>query len=76
MRKLAPAQVSYRDDFLILYRLYIIMGHFISRLFEGILHVDKRHVRLKIANSTHALPVPNRWSFCIYMIPLQNFALE
>ena len=27
-------------------------------LFEGILHVDKIHVRFKIANIPHALPVP------------------
>ena len=37
----------------------MIMGHFISGLFEGmILHVDKIHVRLKIANIAHVLPVP------------------
>ena len=58
MRKLAPARVSYRHDFLISYRVYMIMGHFISGLFEGTLHVDKIHVRFKIANITHALPVP------------------
>ena len=27
-------------------------------LFEGTLHIDKIHVRLKITNITHALPVP------------------
>ena len=32
MRKLAPVLVSYRDDFLISYRVYMMMGHFISRL--------------------------------------------
>ena len=58
MRKLAPARVSYRHDFLISYRAYMIMGHFISGLFEDTLHVDKLHVRFKIANITHALPVP------------------
>ena len=58
MRKLSPAQVSYRDDCLISYRVYMMIGHFISRLFEGTLHVDKIHVRFKIANITHALPVP------------------
>ena len=58
MRKLAPARVSYRHDLLIWYRVYMIMGHFISGLFEGILHVDKVNVQLKIANITHALPVP------------------
>ena len=59
MRKLAPARVSYRDD--LLYRVHMIMGRFISGLFEGILHVDKIHVRFKIANITHALPVPVYW---------------
>ena len=58
MRKLAPARVSYRHDLLIWYRVHMIMGHFISGLFEGILHVDKVNVQLKIANITHALPVP------------------
>ena len=41
MRKLALAQVSYRDDFFISYRVYVIVGHFISQLFEGTLHVDE-----------------------------------
>ena len=54
MRKLAPARVSYQDDFLISYRT----GSFHISLFEGTLHVDKIHVRFKIANITHALPVP------------------
>ena len=58
MRKLALARVSYRHDLLIWYRVHMIMGHFISGLFEGILHVDKVNVQLKIANITHALPVP------------------
>ena len=58
MIKLVPAPVSYRGDFLILYRVYMMMGHFMSRLFEGTLHVDKIPVRLKIAKIAHALPVP------------------
>ena len=44
MRKLAPARVSYRDDFLISYRVYIMTGSFHISLFEGTLHVDKIHV--------------------------------
>ena len=52
------ARVSYRDDLLISYRAYMMLGHFISRLFEGTLHVDKIHVLFKIANVMHALPVP------------------
>ena len=57
-RKLAPAPVSYQGDFLILYRVYMMMGHLMSRLFVGTLHVDKIPVRLKIAKIAHALPVP------------------
>ena len=58
MRKLAPARVSYRDDFFISYRVYMTTGSFHILLFEGTLHVDKIHVRFKIANIAHALPVP------------------
>ena len=57
MRKLTPAQVSYRDNFLISYCVYMMMGHFISCLFEGTLHDDKIHVQFKIAHITHALSV-------------------
>ena len=41
MRKLAPVRVSYQDDFLILYRVYMMTGPFHISLFEGTLHVDK-----------------------------------
>ena len=58
MRKLAPARVSYRDDSFISYRVYMMTGSFHISLFEGTLHVDKIHVRFKIANITHVLPVP------------------
>ena len=58
MRKLAPVRVSYRDDFFISYRVYIMTGSFHISLFEGTLHVDKIHVRFTIAKITHALPVP------------------
>ena len=44
MRKLAPARVSYRHDFLILYRVYMMTGLFHISLFEGTLHVDKMHL--------------------------------
>ena len=44
MRKLAPARVSYRHDFLISYRVYMMIGLFHISLFEGTLHVDKMHV--------------------------------
>ena len=44
MRKLAPVQVSYRDDFFISYCVYIMTGSFHISLFEGTLHVDKIYV--------------------------------
>ena len=58
MRKLAPARVSHWDDFLILYRVYMMTGSFHILLFNGTFHVDKIHVWFKIANITHALLVP------------------
>ena len=57
MRKLAPERVSNWDDFFISYRVYLT-GSFHISLLEGTLHVDKIHVRFKIANITHALFVP------------------
>ena len=44
MRKLAPARVSYRDDFLNSYRVYMMTGSLNISLFEGTFHVDKMHV--------------------------------
>ena len=58
MRKLAPARVSHWDEFLISYRVYMMTGSFHILLFNGTFHVDKIHVWFKIANITHALPVP------------------
>ena len=57
-RKLTPARISYRDDFLILYRVYIMTESFHISLFEGTLYVDKIQVWYKIANITHVLPIP------------------
>ena len=53
MRKLASARVLYRHDFFISYRVYMMTGSFHISLFEGTLHFDKIHVRVKIANITH-----------------------
>ena len=52
MGKLAPARVSYWNDFLISYRVYRLMSHFISLLYEGTFHVDKIQERAKIADIT------------------------
>ena len=39
----------------------MMTGSFHISLFEGTLHVDKIHLWFKIANITHALPVPVYW---------------
>ena len=44
MTKLAPARDSYRHDFLISYRVYMMTELFHISLFEGTLHGDKMHV--------------------------------
>ena len=44
MRNLAPTRVSYRDDFLISYRVYTMTGSFHISLFEDTLRVDKIQV--------------------------------
>ena len=77
MRKLAPVRVSYRDDFFISYRVYIMTGSFHISLFEGTFHVDKLLVRFKIGNITgRPISHRNRWSFRVYMIPLRDFVPE
>ena len=43
MRKLLLARVSYQDDFLISYHVYMMAGSFHISLFEGTLYVDKIH---------------------------------
>ena len=58
MRKLVLGRVSYRNDFFISYCVYIMTVSFHISLFEGTLHVDKIHVRFKIADVTHTLPMP------------------
>ena len=49
MRNLAPARVSYRGDFFISYRVYIMTGSFLISLFESTLHAHTR----KIQNRKH-----------------------
>ena len=75
MRKLAPARVSHWDDFLISSRVYMMTGSFHILLFNGTFHVDKIRVWFKIANITHAPPVPCA-SFRVFMIPLRDFVPE
>ena len=75
MRKLAPVRVSYRDDFLISYRVYMMTGSFHISSFEGTLHVDK--IRVYPFQSTNR-PISHRngWSFRVYMISLRGFVPE
>ena len=56
MRKLGPTRVSYKDDYLISYRVYMMMGHFISRLFEGAIQ-NRKHS----ACATRASPSADRF---------------
>ena len=57
MRKLTLVQVSYWDDFLISYGIYIMTGSFHISLFEGTLHDDKNTSVIQNRNITHALPI-------------------
>ena len=74
MRKLAPARVSYRDDFLISYRVYIMTESFHISLFEGARVIQNRkHYACVIRSSVSHR---NGWSFRVYMIPLPDFVPE
>ena len=57
MRKLAPARVSYRDDFWFRVAFIWWLGHSLSRYLKVNFMLIK-HVWFKIANITHALLVP------------------
>ena len=57
MRKFAPAQISYQDDFLILYPSYMITGSFYISLFEGVQFMWIKYEWCKIANIKHGLPI-------------------
>ena len=87
MRKFALARVSYRDDCFISYCVYIMTGSFHILLFEGTLHVDKIHVRLKKKSQTLRMHYPfqstgrlishrNMRSFRVYMITFRYFVLD
>ena len=58
MTKLTPGWVSYQNHFLFSNHVYMMTRSFHISLFKGTLHVDKINVWFKIANITHALPVP------------------
>ena len=54
MRKLAPARVSYRHDFLISYRVYMMAGLFHISLLEGTLQMHVIQNREHCACATHS----------------------
>ena len=85
MRKLAPARVSYRHDFLISYRVYMMTGLFHISLFDGTLLLIKctcdsksRTLRMRYPFQSTGRPISHRngWSFHVYMIPLRDFVPE
>ena len=84
MRKLAPVQVSYRHDFLISYRVYMI-GYFTSRylkvhfVFIKCMYDSKsRTLRMRYLFQSTGRPISHRngWSFRVNMIPLRDFVPE
>ena len=82
MRKLAPARVSYRDDFLISYRVYMMTRSFHISLFEGTLQYTcdskSQTLRMRYPFQSTGRPISHRngWSFRVYMIPLRDFVPE
>ena len=86
MRKVAPARVSYRHDFLNSYRVYMMtVGHFISRYLKVHFMLIKYTCDSKSQTlGTHysfqstGRPIshPNGWTFRVYMIPLRNLVPE
>ena len=61
MGKLAPARVSYRDDFVISYHVYMMTGFFL----------DWQKLRMRYPFQSTCKPISHRneWSFRVYMIP-------
>ena len=84
MRKLVPTQVSYWDDFLISYRIYMMTGSFHILLFKGTVHFmlikytcgsKSQTLRMCYLFQSAGRPISHRngWSFRVYMIPLRDF---
>ena len=75
MRKLAPVRVSYRDDFLISYRVYMMMGHFMVhfRLIKYTCDSKSQTLRRRylFQSTGRSISHRNGWSFRVYMITLR-----
>ena len=82
MRKLAPARVSYRHDFLISNRVYMMIGLFHLKvhfmLIKCTYDSKSRALRMRYPFQSTGRPISHRngWSFRVYMIPLRDFVLE
>ena len=83
MRKLALARVSYRNDFLISYHVYMMTGSFhISKVpFMLVKYTsDSKSQTLRMCYPLQSTDKPisyqNKWSFCVYMILLRDFIPE
>ena len=50
------------------------LGHFILRLYEGALHIDILGMRCPFQSTGRSTSHSKEWSFCVYAIPLRNFA--
>ena len=84
-RKLVPARVSYRDDFLISYRVYMMTGSFHTRylkvhfmLIKYTCDSKSQTLRVRHPFQSTGRPISHRngWSFRVYMIPLRDFVPE
>ena len=75
MRKLAPARVSYRDDFLILYPIDM-MTHFVSVKYTCDSKSHTLRMRYPFQSTGRPISQRNVWSFRVYMIPLRDFVPE
>ena len=85
MRKLAPARVSYQDDFLISYHFYMMTGpfhilllrvHFMLIEYTCDSKSQTLHMGYLFQSKSGPISHRNGWSFHIYMIPLRDFVLE
>ena len=85
MRKLAPARVSYQDDFLISYRVYMIQitgyemaqqVHFMLIKYTADSKSETLRMRYPFQSAGRPISPQNGWSFRVYMIPLPDFVPE
>ena len=82
MGKLAPARVSYRDDFVILQHVYMMTGSFHTMFTwklnadEAILDWQKLRMRYLFQSTCKPISHRNEWSFRFYIIPLRNIVPE